>query len=398
MFTRQVVLDARGHIFGYELVPATGGGDAEPLLHAVSQSDGGLGQRRTLIVRCSPEMLAAGHLDLADPEQVIVRVQLPPMVDGEPARQVRAALAALAARGVRLCLDQRALVSAWTEWLPHAWGLWVDVQALPEAAARQVVKLAHAHGSLQLVAAGLSSPEACRDAAAMGFTLFQGDWFAKPAPVRAAAAQPAHATILQLIHMVRTEADPASIEEVLKRDPALSFNLLRFVNSSSMGLNCEITSFRHAVLILGLKKLFRWASLLMATARTGAPPAAGHTAVVRGRLMELLAAGLLAPEECDSAFVVGIFSLLETMTGLPLDRALAGIALPDAVLDALLRRTGPLAPFLELAVACEAVDDAAFAQLVDRLQLSDRQVNMAHLESLAWAEELLAVEQEPALA
>ena len=44
-----------------------------------------------------------------------------------------------------------------------------------------------------------------------------------------------------------------------------------------------------------------------------APPAVASMAVVRGRLMELLAAELLPPEECDNAFVVGVFSLLDRM-------------------------------------------------------------------------------------
>jgi c-di-GMP-related signal transduction protein len=390
MLTRQVVLDARGRIFGYELQQPPGARDAESLLHIVSQADAALTDKRAIFVRCGPETLAAGHLDLVDPEQVVVRVELPAFADGEKAVQIRAALADVAARGVRLCLDHRAFTSAWNDWLPHAWCLWVDVAALPEAALKQVVKMAQARDALKLIAAGVTTPEQFKSAAAMGFTLFQGDWFAKPAPVKAKSLQPGHATILQLIHMVRTEGDPASIEEVLKRDPALSFNLLRFVNSTGMGLNCEITSFRHAVMILGLKKLFRWASLLVATARTGAAPAVGQTAVVRGRLMELLASDLLAPDECDNAFVVGIFSLLETMTGLPLARALEGIALPDSVLQALHERKGPLAPFLDLAMACEREDDVMFAHFAQRLHLTDRQVNMAHLNSLVWAEELLA--------
>src|SRR4051794_23174999 len=108
MLTRQVVLDARGRIFAYELVHAGAARDEDSLLHAVSHADAGLAQRRTLFVRCSPATIVAGHLDLVDPEQVIVRLELPAAVDGEEARMVREALPLLVARGMRLCLDQRA--------------------------------------------------------------------------------------------------------------------------------------------------------------------------------------------------------------------------------------------------------------------------------------------------
>lgn len=103
---------------------------------------------------------------------------------------------------------------------------------------------------------------------------------------------------------------------------------------------------------------------------------------------QLLAAELLPPEECDNAFVVGVFSLLDTMLGVPLEKALESVALPESVMDALLRGTGVFAPFLELTKACESGDEVAFAKNADALHLSNRQVNWAHLQALTWAETL----------
>jgi EAL and modified HD-GYP domain-containing signal transduction protein len=58
------------------------------------------------------------------------------------------------------------------------------------------------------------------------------------------------------------------------------------------------------------------------------------------------------------------------------------------VVSALLLRRGILAPFLELTIACEMADDDSFARLANALSLSNRQVNWAHLQALAWAESL----------
>ena len=258
----------------------------------------------------------------------------------------------------------------------------------PELAA-PLVKFATAHSQATLVAEKVETAaqyEAMRD---LGVKLFQGYWFARPSLVKATTIRPSQATIIQLINLVRKQASTAEIEDLLKKDPTLSFNLLRFINSSGFGLSCEITSFRHAVMILGLKKLFRWAALLLTTSRAnGTAPAVGSTAVVRGRLMELLAAELLPAEECDNAFVVGVFSMLDTMLGMSLEDALASVALPGPVQDALLHGTGVFAPFLALTRACESGDDAAFAQHAEALHLSNRQVNWAHLQALAWAENL----------
>jgi c-di-GMP-related signal transduction protein len=138
--------------------------------------------------------------------------------------------------------------------------------------------------------------------------LFQGYWFARPALVRPSCSRPAQASIVHLINLVRKQASTDDIEEVLKKDAGLAFNLMRLINSAGFGLNREITSFRQAVMLLGLKKLFRWAALLLTASRTRARRRpVGQTAVVRGRLMELLALETMPPEEADQAFVVGIF-------------------------------------------------------------------------------------------
>jgi EAL and modified HD-GYP domain-containing signal transduction protein len=249
------------------------------------------------------------------------------------------------------------------------------------------IKLAQAKTAAQLIAEKVETPAQYEMVCGMGVKLFQGFWFAKPVLVEGQSVRPAQANILQLINLVRKQASTSEIEEVLKRDPTLSFNLLRFINSAGFGMRSEVTSFKHAVMLLGLNRLFKWAALLLTTSNAGdTPPAVGTIAVARGRLMELLATELLQPEECDNAFVVGVFSLLDTMLGLSMEVALATVSLPETVTQALLQRSGPLAPFLELTIACETGDDEAFGRTATLLSLNNTQVNWAHVQALAWAE------------
>jgi EAL and modified HD-GYP domain-containing signal transduction protein len=279
------------------------------------------------------------------------------------------------------------LTRPYATWLPQASFVKLDLSQLKPELVEPMVQFARKHTSAQLIAEKVETVEQYELASQHGIKLFQGYWFAKPVLVTGQTLRPAQANIIQLINLVRRRAETAEIEEVLKRDPTLSFNLLRFINSAGFGLSCEVTSFRHAVMILGLQKLFRWAALLLTTSKvSGASSAVGTTAVVRGRLMELLTAELLPPEECDNAFVVGVFSLLDSMLGLPMEQALASISLPESVTNALLHHTGLFAPFLELTIACETANDEAFARAANQLHLTNRQVNWAHLQALTWAE------------
>ena len=344
---------------------------------------------KTIFINCTHESLASGHLELIQPERVVLEIS--PLA-GDGAEDIEGHLQTLLEmrkRGFSLAFDESVLTPPYASWLALASFIKLDVLKLSTAAFSAMTHLAQQKSKAHLIAEKVETAEQYEQAANLGVHLFQGYWFAKPVLFTGKTVRPAQATIIQLINLVRKQASTFEIEEVFKRDPTLSFNLLRFINSSGFGLSCEITSFRHAVMILGLKKLFRWAALLMTTSRSGgAPPAVGNMAVVRGRLMELLAAELLTPDECDNAFVVGVFSLLDTMLGMPLDKALESISLPETVMNALLQGTGVLAPFLELTKACESADDEVFARTAESLQLTSQQVNWAHLQALAWAETL----------
>ncbi len=397
IIARQAILDVNRAVFGYELFDRslaatahTAASDAAFLFNALSHADNEvLIDRKTIFINCTHQTLASGHLELIAPERVVLELPTLPNATADELDAHLQTLTGIDKRGFRLAFDDTVLTEPYAGWLALAAFIKLDISRLSPEALSAGVRLVKDKSNAQLIAERVETAAQYEHAVSLGFTLFQGYWFATPVIITGQTLRPAQATIIQLIDLVRKQASTDEIEEVLKRDPTLSFNLLRFINSSGFGLRTEITSFRHAVMMLGLKKLFRWAALLMTTSRaTGGAPALGSMAVVRGRLMELLAAELQSPQESDNAFVVGVFSLLDTMLGMPLDKALDAISLPEAVVNALLHHTGALGQLLDLAQACETGDDVTFATTAAALQLTDQQVNLAHLQALAWAETL----------
>lgn len=226
--------------------------------------------------------------------------------------------------------------------------------------------------------------EACKKA---GFDLVQGYYFAKPETITAKVVNPAFVTVLKLLNMVTTDADMKQIEEVFKHDPALTFKLLRYINSVGFGLSCEIQSVRHAVTVIGTKQLFRWLTLLMVTAGQNSVSAAlMKTSIIRGRLTELLGDSYFGKSEQDNLFTIGIFSLLDAMLGMPMQDVIGKIDLPDPISDALLHRQGVYGPFLLLAEACEDNDHEKMIELANSLYMDPSDVNRCHMQALSWAE------------
>lgn len=223
--------------------------------------------------------------------------------------------------------------------------------------------------------------------AALGLNAFVGKLHLTPRPSsNPRGMNPAQAIIMQLMQMVKQNADVAQLEAVLKRDPTLSYKLLRFINSAGFGAGREVQSIRQALMLLGYAPLQRWLTLLLATASTtGYSPVLLETAVVRGRLAELLAQDALGKSEAEQVFVAGMFSLLDRLLGMSMEEVLGSIQLPDEVIEALLTRSGRYGPYLALAEACELNSDLV-AALAISLKLSPEEINRAHLCALAWAQ------------
>ena len=226
--------------------------------------------------------------------------------------------------------------------------------------------------------------KACMDA---GMTAAAG-WFIKqPTTTPAKQLNASQAHIVRVLNLVRKNADVGEIESALKQDVALSYKLLRYINSAGFGLSCEVQSFKHAVTILGYNKLNKWLSLLLVTAsKDPMAPTLMHAALTRARLMEQLGHGLVEKSEYDNLFITGAFSMLDLLLGVSMEQALESMHLPEPITDALLGNGGLYAPFLDLALACEAGDGATLADQAGMLGLTGDQVNRAQLGALAFAD------------
>jgi EAL and modified HD-GYP domain-containing signal transduction protein len=399
---RQPIVDRQQHIVGYELLARASATSTEApkthsratdtalLFNALSNvaSENLFGDKLAFLnVRL--EDLGGEPFEIVFPERIVLEL---PRAAGDDPALIAAALEpmrGLRERGFRLAAGAFAAAGPYAEWLPLLSFLEIDVKALPSGVVPALIRKLGPLRDLKLLAVKVETIEAFREFFDAGFHLFQGYYFARPQTVSAKVFNPAFSTVLQLIDLVNKQAEIPRIEEVLKRDPALSFKLLRYINSSGFGLMSEITSFRHAVMLLGYKKLFRWLVLLMATTPgNSAASALARNAITRGRLMELLVQGTLSAEDADNAFVAGVFSMLDAMLGVPLDKALQEITLAEPISVALQERKGPYGAYLQIVEACESENWDAVDPLIDLLGLTRKRVTSCHLEALAWAESL----------
>jgi EAL and modified HD-GYP domain-containing signal transduction protein len=204
---------------------------------------------------------------------------------------------------------------------------------------------------------------------------------------KARPLQPGQAVVLELLRLVRDDADLDKIDATLRRDPALAFKLLRLVNSAAFNLPVQITSFQHAVMMLGYKKLIRWLSLLLATASKDSNTFhLMHASIRRGIFLETIGASASQGEIRDELFITGAFSLLDRITGAPFPHLFELISLSESIVDAILNRGGPYGSYLTLIEAIERSDPISIKRQAEALAIPISTCNEALLKSLAAAQ------------
>jgi len=224
--------------------------------------------------------------------------------------------------------------------------------------------------------------ELCRD---MGMDYFQGYFLSRPKVISGESLSASRLSIMNLLaslHDARTDTE--QIADIISKDVALSYKILKLINSAFFGLAREIESIHHAVVMLGRKQLTTWASMLAMTGMDNKPREQVRLAMIRARSCELLAekAGL---KPVDSFFTVGMFSALDLLMDRSLEELLAPLPLTDNIIAALLNREGELGAALTCTLAQETGDwvNIRFGDL------DSNQLTGVNVEAMVWADEVL---------
>ncbi len=345
---RQPIFDDRQKLVGFELLyrhaeDATSARGASSTVMAsttVVQAVLGIGLERLtegerVWINLSRDLIVERAWELLDPKAVVLEI----LETVEPDAEVVAACADAKKKGFILALDDFEWHEKWIPLLQIVAMVKVDVQGKTQEQLKPVVAKLKTFG-VKLLAEKVETDAVRSACAAIGFTLFQGYFYCQPETVVKRDLSAAESSALQLLNLVRNDNTPTGqVEQAIKRDPALTFKLLRIVNSAAMGFT-GIESIPHALRLLGRTQLERWLTLLvMASFSNGGARQRElfKLSLTRARLLELMSDA----SDRDQRFLVGMFSMLHVLLQAPMKDVIATLQLSDSVSQALLERTGP---------------------------------------------------------
>jgi EAL and modified HD-GYP domain-containing signal transduction protein len=265
----------------------------------------------------------------------------------------------------------------------------LDIQLLGLENLPQII-LALRPYQLDLLADKVETKDEFRQCLEMGFSLYQGYFLSRPAPVKGKKVGGNKVLLLQLLAELESEnASGASLEQIAINDAALTYKILKVVNSAAFRVPREVESLSHAITLLGMDQIRRWILLFLTTSPDGKPTELTRNMLIRGRMAELLAE-LMGYHNPMNYFIVGLLSQLDALFDIEMNEVLKDVALSRDIKNALLHYTGSLGDTLK---EVEFYEKGEFDKLSGNLPRSYYEVAYRH--SLIWSDQVMQALLKP---
>jgi c-di-GMP-related signal transduction protein len=252
--------------------------------------------------------------------------------------------------------------------------------------------------NLKLVAEKIETREEYKEARKLGYSLFQGFFFSQPVIV---ASQDVPSFFISYYQILRAlfEKEPnfKLISERIENDLSLSYKLLKLINSPAFRPKRKIQSIRQAIILLGLKEIQKWIYILSLRENTG-PVYRIKDEVIRLTLIRAKMAEILGERLTGGAspnyFLAGMFSLMETILSVPMEKILNKLSLEDEICDALCGKENIMHTVLHLIIAVERAEWERADALMAKLGLPLKSLHKVYYDACSWSEKILSEEVE----
>jgi len=221
--------------------------------------------------------------------------------------------------------------------------------------------------------------------------LLSGNFYSQPITKGKTDISPLKINALNLLGQINDESfELGEVADIIGRDPALSISLLRFLNSMNPDRSRKIDSIRNAVAILGQNEVRKWATVAISIGMgEDRPSEITRLSLLRAKFAENLAATFELAIKSGSLFISGLFSLLDVILQMPLERAINEVAASGEIRDTLLEKRGSLSEVMSLVFAYEQADWHNTSLLMVRYGVDVDALTKAYVDSLYWYRQLL---------
>ena len=394
---RSEIVDQRLRLCGYRFAAPSGAG-RPPLPEAlffealVDADVAGFAQRRVALVPISTDAVVfQRHLPVAAPHTIflIERGQTTLAID-----QLAGRMSALRESGAQVALHGVSLEPADAPLLAVCDVAVLNLNEHSLAEFQTLTRQLRAvYPKLKLLIDGVESWDEQRMCLAWGGDYFMGSFLLTSDKIDPdAKIDQSRMTSIELLNLLRSDAELPAMIEVAKRDPGMTFQVLQWANSPANGQVTKVTSLNQAFMVLGRNQLYR--GLTMSMFRLGGgnrerDESLLEVALTRARFLEMVAQDQLPQAKRDELFLVGLLSLFDVLMGVPMGVILDKMHLSDEIRDVLLKSEGPYASYLMLVLLLERNKVERAMEVADGMGLPIEGMGEIGAAAFQWAQDSL---------
>lgn len=261
-----------------------------------------------------------------------------------------------------------------------------DPRGISEYVQRQIIKQ---YPSKLFIATGVNTAADFNAAKSAGFKLFEGFFFKQQPPTtqKTKDIEPLKVNYLRLLKLTSTDdyVDFQEISTVISSDVALSYKLLKLLNSAAVGLRSKMSSISMAVAYLGEENLKKWIALLaLRGIGDGKPLELVRLSLIRARFGEILAPYLKQKTDEKHVFLVGLLSLLHIALDKPQEELLNEMPIADDIRESLLTKHGRYSDLISFFSNYEYSNWDEITRFAEENALSSQFISDAYITAVKW--------------
>ncbi|MEI6126799.1 MAG: HDOD domain-containing protein [Pseudomonadota bacterium] len=329
---------------------------------------------KNLLLRGAPfmipkELIAVEILETVAPDSVVVKA----------CRELKKA-------GYMLVLDDFVFAEQYRPLIELADVIKVDFLS-PDVENRKRVIRNCDNKKIKFLAEKVETVDVFQEALDLGYTYFQGYFFSKPVIIRGRDIPGSKVNYLRVLHEVNSPGiEFEKLEEIIKRDVSLSYKLLRFINSAFFKFSIKVESIKHALFLLGLKEIKKWASVLALSGMGfDKPQELLMVSLIRARFCETLAEKIGQQSRTSDFFITGLFSVIDALIDRPMQEILVDLPIADDIKQALLGEDNNLHDVFFLAVSYEKGNWEQTHTCARKLRINEAELPDIFFNSVSWA-------------
>ena len=395
---RQPVFNKNKRLYGYELLFRDGLSNAFPDIDGdtatsklLSNSFFSIGMNQLTSGKTAfinfPQSLLLKKVPMMFPsEKMIVEV----LEDVDPTEQVISACNEIAKAGYSLALDDFVFKNEIRPLIELADIIKIDFMLTPIDEIQKIVNRFE-RKNIKLLAEKIETYEDFKNALSMGFLYFQGYFFSKPEIISGKEIAPYKITLLQIVGEAnKKDCSFEKLEKLINRDVSISYKLLRYINSAFFKRAREISSIKHAIVLLGEMEVKRFISMV-ATAELASdkPDELVRASIIRARMCELLGLHSHNGADISELFLMGLFSLIDAMLDNNMEDIMQSLPLSKNIKQALLEEKGDLADYLKLVSSYESANWETFSSIISNINVDEKKFPEFYQEAVSWADSYL---------